>query len=317
MKEKLTVRFLKIYFQLSIESAGTDAISTISAQLSHLTLKNPDLQRESQYAESQILKMLKNLQTRQWFSDMIITTLYYFHHSTRCPAKTAKPKREPHYPKASSNMLTWRYSTTYATCCSSEEAASKQFSISAETESSSARNKIINWYAIDQNINMRSYESKAYSYKRFADSIVPNNLPLYPFDVQDKIEEYINGKVKSLQNTIKNMSEAVANNFRKELEQDVKQLFGLKGSDFYSYKKQVDKNRYTINQAMKKVRGETAGSYADSRRLDDSCQDSALFVIYDCPEVPAIKTSVQDSASLDTNESFSFDMLSGCFDLFE
>ncbi|CAL6095526.1 Hypothetical_protein [Hexamita inflata] len=180
-----------------------------------------------------------------------------------------------------------------------------------------ARNKIINWYAIDQNINMRSYESKAYSYKRFVDSIVPNNLPLYPFDVQDKIEEYINGKVKSLQNTIKNMSEAVANNFRKELEQDVKQLFGLKGSDFYSYKKQVDKNRYTINQAMKKVRGETAGSYADSKRLDDSCQDSALFVIYDCPEVPAIKTSVQDSASLDTNESFSFDMLSGCFDLFE
>ncbi|CAL6025880.1 Hypothetical_protein [Hexamita inflata] len=180
-----------------------------------------------------------------------------------------------------------------------------------------ARNKTINWYAIDQNVGMKSYESKAYSYKRFVDSIVPNNLPLYPFDVQDNIEEFILNMVKSQENTIRNMSEAAANSFRKELEEIVKRRFNLNGSDLFSYKKQVDKNRYTINQAMKKVRGETVCSNAASKKKDDSCQDSALFAIYDCPDVSAIQSSCQDNASSDPSEPFSYDLYSCCFDLFE
>ncbi|CAL6079098.1 Hypothetical_protein [Hexamita inflata] len=180
-----------------------------------------------------------------------------------------------------------------------------------------ARNKTINWYQIDQNVGMKSYESKAYSYKRFVDSIVPNILPQYPFDVQDHIEEFILNMVKSQEDTIRNMSEAAANSFRKELEEIVKRRFNLNGSDLFSYKKQVDKNRYTINQAMKKVRGETVCSNADSKKKDDSGQDIALFVIYDCPDVPAIQISCQGNASSDPSEPFPYDLYSGCFELFE
>ncbi|CAL5974198.1 Hypothetical_protein [Hexamita inflata] len=118
-----------------------------------------------------------------------------------------------------------------------------------------ARNRSINWPALDETIG-HTYQTKSYSYKRFMDVIVPNVLPRYPLEIQESVERFIHVKVQRAHNAIQHMNEVQTSNFVKELEQEVKQQFGLTGSDMYSYKRQVDKNRHTIRSAIMRFRNE-------------------------------------------------------------
>ncbi|CAL6082271.1 Hypothetical_protein [Hexamita inflata] len=118
-----------------------------------------------------------------------------------------------------------------------------------------ARNRTINWPALDEIIG-HTYQTKSYSYKRFADVIVPNLLPQYPLEIQESVERFIHAKVQRARNAIQHMNEVETSNFAKQLEQEVKQQFGLTGADMYSYKKQVDKNRLIIKSAIMRLREE-------------------------------------------------------------
>ncbi|CAL6095532.1 Hypothetical_protein [Hexamita inflata] len=109
-----------------------------------------------------------------------------------------------------------------------------------------ARNKIINLVCDRLEHQHEGLREQRRTPTKIVDSIVPNNLPLYPFERSKTKSKRIStvGEV-ALRNTIKNMSEAVANNSERNLSKTSKQLFGLKGSRLLLLQKQVDKNRYT------------------------------------------------------------------------
>ncbi|CAL5974236.1 Hypothetical_protein [Hexamita inflata] len=115
--------------------------------------------------------------------------------------------------------------------------------------------RTINWFALDQNIEIY-FKTKSYSYQRFTDIIVPNMLPMYPLEIQNSIQNFIEFKIQQAQNVIQNMNKVQVTNFMRELEQVVKIQFDLKFSDQYSYKKQSDKNRYTIKSIIMRLRNE-------------------------------------------------------------
>ncbi|CAL6100812.1 Hypothetical_protein [Hexamita inflata] len=115
--------------------------------------------------------------------------------------------------------------------------------------------RTINWFALDQNIEMY-FKTKSYSYQRFTDVIVPNMLPMYPIEIQKNIQSFIESKIQQAQNVIQKMNKVQVTNYMRELEQVVKIQFDLKFSDQYSYKKQSDKNRYTIKSVIMRLRNE-------------------------------------------------------------
>ncbi|CAL6079060.1 Hypothetical_protein [Hexamita inflata] len=111
----------------------------------------------------------------------------------------------------------------------------------------------INWYKIDQNIQMKSYQSKSYSYRRFVDVIIPNILPPYPLEIQMEMNKVIKSEISKQWENLTQMNEKDLTAYRKQLEQQIKQQFDLKGTDLYSFKKQIDKNRYTISMLLRDI----------------------------------------------------------------
>ena len=61
--------------------------------------------------------------------------------------------------------------------------------------------------------------------------------------------------------------------FRISLESIVKITFNLKGSDLFSYKKQVDKNRNDIIKEMKRIYSNECDSVSE-KSLDTECESS-------------------------------------------
>ncbi|CAL6013892.1 Hypothetical_protein [Hexamita inflata] len=118
--------------------------------------------------------------------------------------------------------------------------------------SKNSMNKI-NWYKIDQNIQMKSYQSKSYSYRRFVDVIIPNILPPYPQEIQMEMNKVIKSEISKQWENLTQMNEKDLTAYRKQLEQQIKQQFDLKGTDLYSFKKQIDKNRYTISMMLRDI----------------------------------------------------------------
>ncbi|CAL6025916.1 Hypothetical_protein [Hexamita inflata] len=109
----------------------------------------------------------------------------------------------------------------------------------------------INWYKIDQNVQMKSYQSKSYSYRRFVDVIIPNILPPYPPEIQMEMNKVIKSEIGKQWEYLTQMNRNDLTMYRKQLEQQIKQQFDLKGTDLYSFKKQIDKNRYTITMLLR------------------------------------------------------------------
>ncbi|CAL6092052.1 Hypothetical_protein [Hexamita inflata] len=108
------------------------------------------------------------------------------------------------------------------------------------------KSRIINWYSIDDAIGMEHYKDKAYSYRRFVDVILANSLPEYPQNVQYKMKDFIETRVKEDRTKLAGMDERERGQYRLELEEKVKQEFSMHQIKEFSYKKQVDKNRNAI-----------------------------------------------------------------------
>ncbi|CAL6020371.1 Hypothetical_protein [Hexamita inflata] len=132
----------------------------------------------------------------------------------------------------------------------------------------------INFYWIDEQMHLESYESKAISHCRFLNVLLPKALPPYPAEIQtavhNSIKEYLN--VNKQQWKDKNQEER--DDYRKVLEQTVKKEFNLKPSDEYSYKQLVDKSRHQIINFMKKEPLKTQSEQKQLQKVVQRAQEN-------------------------------------------
>ncbi|CAL6025936.1 Hypothetical_protein [Hexamita inflata] len=108
----------------------------------------------------------------------------------------------------------------------------------------------IDWKQIDRKLGVEPYESKARSQNRFFSVLLPNSLPKYDPTKQKDISDFIIEQLEKEKEIWQNQNEEERDNYRKNLEKQVKTRFVLKANDLFSYKKQIDKNRHEIIDFM-------------------------------------------------------------------
>ncbi|CAL6091972.1 Hypothetical_protein [Hexamita inflata] len=108
----------------------------------------------------------------------------------------------------------------------------------------------VDWYEIDRKLDVESYPTKARSQHRFLNVFIPNALPEYDPELQEEISVYVQQQLKKEQGTWQTFNKKQRDNYRKNLEDQVKTKFSLSADDMCSYKKLVDKNRHKINHIM-------------------------------------------------------------------
>ncbi|CAL5987749.1 Hypothetical_protein [Hexamita inflata] len=149
--------------------------------------------------------------------------------------------------------------------------------------------KLINWREIDAELKqlfpqLPYYPSKAYSYRAFWDVIVPNQLPPYSSRKFKLIDQFIRCQIQSNHQCILQMTRSTTAIFRKDLEQQVKDVFELDSTNVeYSYKKLSDKIRNHIQGRLNVACGveKHQNTSKSTTHTDDEIMDvSVLFNIF-------------------------------------
>ncbi|CAL5970916.1 Hypothetical_protein [Hexamita inflata] len=149
--------------------------------------------------------------------------------------------------------------------------------------------KLVNWRQIDTELKqlfpqLPYYPSKAYSYRAFWDVIVPNQLPPYSPRKFEQIEQFIRLQISQNYQRILLMTRNTASVFRKDLEQQVKEVFELDSTNVeYSYKKLCDKIRNHIQSRLNVAPGIEKHEHTSKSitQTDDEIMDlSVLFYAF-------------------------------------
>ncbi|CAL6094527.1 Hypothetical_protein [Hexamita inflata] len=126
-------------------------------------------------------------------------------------------------------------------------------------------------------------QTSTYSYRAFWDVIVPNQLLPYSPSKFEQIEQFIRLQISQNHQRILFMTLNTAAVFRKDLEQQVKEVFELDSTNVeYSYKKLSDKIRNHI-QGRLNVPGIEKHEYTlkSTTQTDDEIMDlSVLFNVF-------------------------------------
>ncbi|CAL6017284.1 Hypothetical_protein [Hexamita inflata] len=110
----------------------------------------------------------------------------------------------------------------------------------------------IDFYWIDKQMKLKSYKSKAKSQCRFLNVLLPNALPEYLPEIQTDVHNFIENNLNENIQEWKDKNQDGRDDYRKKLEDTVKNEFNLNPSDMFSYKKLIDSSRHQIINFMDK-----------------------------------------------------------------